>query len=194
MVFAIHDTFHSFFLKALIMSWNSDPPFSKADTSTLMSPCTSITYHSHRSQVCQRLAPCIWLIRSPLGAPWTASSSVTWDGGENYFNQIIASTQRRAMTLTLHNTKTVSPPQECIFVKAKSFLLLSQKPLFVWWHWGKGDFHLGQWFALQASGISVLRTPSLDWNVVHEVPEKSFWLIIYIFLWLKLWLELPRTN
>lgn len=103
-----HTIYISFFLsQSPDNGWNSAHLF-QTDTSTLMSPAWYCAYHSHRSQVCQRLAPCIWLIRSP-GCPMNSIFLCdVKDGGENYFNQIIASTQEQgAMTLTLHNTKTV---------------------------------------------------------------------------------------
>lgn len=65
----------------------------------------------------------------------------------------------------------------------KSFLLLSQKPLFVWWHWCKElIFTLGNEFNSFRPLVSlVLRTPSLDW-MVHKVPKRVFgWLSIFFY-------------
>ena len=144
-------TFHSFFLKALIMSWNSDPPFSNWHLHTDVPLHKYCTYHSHRSQVCQRLAPCIWLICSP----WVPHEQHLPLWRERRWGKLLQPnhcfhprdrepwpspniTPTRFTTSRMH-----------ICPEDKSFLLLSQKPLFVWWHWGKElIFTLGNEFQL----------------------------------------------
>ena len=150
----------------------------QTDTSTLMYPC-------HRSQVCQRLAPYIWLVCSP----WVPNEHRHLLRCERRWGKLLQPNHcfyprdREPWPSPNIMPKHFTTSRMHICPEDKSCLLLSQKPLCVWWHWCKElIFTLGNEFNSFRPLVSlVLRTPSLDW-MVHKVPKRVFgWLALFFY-------------
>lgn len=138
MVFAIHDIHFILSFSKPDNELKLWPTFFKL-TPPHWCPPASIVLHSHRSQVCQRLAP----VSGSSALPGCPMNSIflcdVKNGGKITSTKSLASTQETGS----HDPSPYITPKRFttsrmhICPEDKSFLLLSQKPLFVWWHWGK---------------------------------------------------------